>query len=182
MSKDARIREIVEPVAESLGFEIVRVRLLGGKAGTLQIMAERPDGTMSVGDCAELSRALSPVLDIADPIAHSYQLEVSSPGIDRPLTREKDFVNWAGHEAKIELDRPLDGRKRFRGLLRGMAGGEVVLELSDTHERVALPFADVGDAKLVLTDELLKLARPVKPEEFDEVEVEGESEAIGSRQ
>ena len=172
MAKDTRIREIIEPVAESLGFEIVRVRLLGGKAGTLQVMAERADGTMSIEDCAALSRAISPVLDIADPIANEYRLEVSSPGIDRPLTREKDFVRWAGHEAKLELDRPLNGRKRFRGLLRGLDGDNVMVELSDTHEIVALLFADLDEAKLVLTDEMLKLAAPVKAEEFDDIEVE----------
>lgn len=172
MAKDTRIREIIEPAAEGLGFEIVRVRLLGGKAGTLQVMAERPDGTMSIEDCAALSRAISPVLDIADPIANEYRLEVSSPGIDRPLTRKKDFVRWAGHEAKLELDRPLDGRKRFRGTLRGLEAANVMVELSDTHDMVALPFEDIGDAKLVLTDELLKHAAPVKAEEFDEIEVE----------
>jgi ribosome maturation factor RimP len=175
LSKEARIKEIVDPVAEGLGYEIVRVRLLGGKAGTLQIMAERPDGTMTIGGCEELSKAISPVLDIADPIANEYTLEVSSPGIDRPLTRPKDFVRWAGHEAKVELDRALDGRRRFRGVVKGIEGENVLLELTDTHETMKLPFADIGDAKLVLTDELLKLAQPVEAAEFDEVEVEEEA-------
>ncbi len=139
-------------------------------------MAERADGSMSIDDCAALSHAISPVLDIADPIASEYTLEVSSPGIDRPLTRAKDFERWAGHEAKVELDRLLDGRKRFKGVLKGIEGDTIALELSDTHETVLLPFQDIGEAKLVLTDELLKLAAPVKADEFDEVEVEDADE------
>ncbi len=171
-----KIRGLIEPAAEAMGFEIVRVRLYGGGDKTLQVMAERADGTMSIEDCTELSRAISPILDVADPIAHEYRLEVSSPGIDRPLTRPKDFANWAGHEARVELDRAQDGRKRFKGILRGLQGEAALLELADTHETVALPLADIGEAKLVLTDELLKSAPPVKAEDFDEIEVE-ESEA-----
>lgn len=171
-----KIRGLIEPAAEALGFEIVRVRLYGGGDKTLQVMAERADGTMSIDDCAELSRAISPILDVADPIASEYRLEVSSPGIDRPLTRAKDFANWTGHEARIELDRALDGRKRFKGILRGLDGENALIELADTHESFALPISDIGEAKLVLTDELLKSAPPVKTEEFDEIEVE-ESEA-----
>ena len=167
-----RIRDLIEPAAVGLGFEIVRVRLFGMAPKVLQVMAERGDGTMSVGDCSELSHAISPVLDVADPIDGEYRLEVSSPGIDRPLTRAKDFARWAGHEAKIELARLLNGRKRFKGIVRGIESGIVALELADAHESVALPLQDIAEAKLVLTDELLKLAAPVKAEEFDEVEVE----------
>jgi ribosome maturation factor RimP len=174
VSKETRIRELVEPAAEALGFEIVRVRLYAGAPKTLQVMAERPDGTMVVGDCAALSRAIAPILEIENAVAGEYRLEVSSPGIDRPLTRAKDFKRWAGHEAKLELERPLNGRKRFRGIVRGLEGENIKLELSDTHESVLLPLADLGEAKLVLTDELLKTAPPVKAEEIDEVEVEVE--------
>jgi ribosome maturation factor RimP len=177
MSQETRIKELIEPAAADLGFEIVRVRLYGGAPKTLQVMAERADGTMSIADCAALSRAISPLLDVADPIAGGYRLEVSSPGIDRPLTRPKDFTRWAGHEAKIELERPLDGHKRFRGLLRGLEGNMVSLELSDTHEMVALLLADIGEAKLVLTDELLKSAPPMRAEDFDAIEVEETEEA-----
>ena len=113
----ARVASAVEPVAEDLGFRLVRVKVTPQNGCTLQIMAERPDGTMTVEDCEALSRALSPVLDVEDPMPQAYQLEVSSPGIDRPLARRKDFERWAGHEARIEMDVPLDGRKRFRGVL-----------------------------------------------------------------
>lgn len=167
-----KIRGLIEPAAQAMGYEIVRVRLYGGGDKTLQVMAERADGTMSIEDCAELSRAISPILDVADPIASEYRLEVSSPGIDRPLTRAKDFSRWAGHEAKIELDRAVNGRKRFKGVLRGLLGDAALLELEDTHETVALPLADMGEAKLVLTDELLKSAPPLKAEDFDDVEIE----------
>lgn len=167
-----KIRGLIEPAAQAMGYEIVRVRLFGGGDKTLQVMAERADGTMSIEDCAELSRAISPILDVADPIASEYRLEVSSPGIDRPLTRAKDFSRWAGHEAKIELDRAVNGRKRFKGVLRGLQGDAALLELEDTHETVALPLADMGEAKLVLTDELLKSAPPLKAEDFDDVEIE----------
>ena len=172
-----KIRGLIEPAAEAMGFEIVRVRLYGGAMKTLQVMAERADGTMNVDDCAELSRAISPILDIADPIASEYRLEVSSPGIDRPLTRATDFSRWAGHEARIELDHALNGRKRFKGVLRGLEGDAALLELEDTHETVALPLADMGEAKLVLTDELLKSAPPVKAEDFDEIEMDENAEA-----
>jgi ribosome maturation factor RimP len=128
---------------------------------TLQIMAERPDGTMSVEDCERLSRDLSPVLDVEDPIDTKDYLEVSSPGIDRPLVRRSDFVHWSGHEAKIELARPLDGRRRFKGILRGLAGDDVRLEMEpksklDGPETVSLPLAEIGEARLVLTDALIR--------------------------
>ncbi len=175
-----RVTELIEPIAESLGYELVRVRF---KGHVLQIMAERPDGTMNIDDCATLSRAVSPVLDEADPIPEGYSLEVSSPGIDRPLTRAKDFANWAGHEARIELARALDGRKRFRGLLRGLQGDAALVEIQGTDgtETVPLPLSSIGEAKLVLTDELLKQAAANQIDEsaFDEVELD---EGVGNRE
>ena len=121
----ARVAQAVEPVIEQLGYRLVRVKVSAQNGCTVQIMAERQDGTMSVEDCETVSRAVSPVLDLEDPVQQAYNLEVSSPGIDRPLVRPGDFVRWSGYEAKIELDRPLDGRKRFRGLLRGTGDDEV---------------------------------------------------------
>ena len=130
---------------------------MGGKRKTLQVMAERPDGGMDVDDCATLSRALSEVLEAADPITDEYVLEVSSPGIDRPLTRADDFSRFAGHEARIELGHGLDGRRRFRGLLIGREGNDVVLEVAEGNEtrRLRLPLGDIEEAKLVLTDRLI---------------------------
>lgn len=160
---DRRISEIITPTVEALGFELVRVRLSGAKRKTLQIMAERADGTMSVEDCAELSRGVSAVLDVEDPLEGEYDLEVSSPGIDRPLTRMKDFAAWAGFEAKLELARPLDGRRRFKGLLRGTEGADVLMETTgpDGAQGVLarLPFEDVAEARLTMNDELLKAAQ-----------------------
>jgi ribosome maturation factor RimP len=157
---EARIARIVEPVAEGLGFRLVRVKVSSVNDVTVQIMAERPDGTMTVGDCETLSRDISPALDVEDPMDAAYNLEVSSPGIDRPLVRRSDFVKAAGHEAKVELARPLDGRKRFKGKLTGLDGDDVVLELDksklDGTTTVKLPLADIGEAKLVLTDALVR--------------------------
>ena len=124
----SQLEPIIAPAVEAAGFRLVRLRLIGGKRKTLQIMAERADGTMDVEDCATLSRALSEFLDADDPIEGDYVLEVSSPGIDRPLTRLTDFARWSGHEAKIELAAPVDGRKRFRGLLLGLDGNDVAVE------------------------------------------------------
>jgi ribosome maturation factor RimP len=158
----ARVAAVVEPVAEDLGFRLVRVKVTPQNGCTVQVMAERPDGTMSVEDCEALSRALSPVLDLEDPVPQAYRLEVSSPGIDRPLARASDFERWAGHEAKVEMDVPLDGRKRFRGLLRGIEGDDAVIELQDVKEGeetiFRLPLRDIGDARLVLTDGLIREA------------------------
>jgi ribosome maturation factor RimP len=155
---EARIARIVEPVAADLGYEIVRVKVSGLNGMTVQVMAERPDGTMLVEDCEALSRAISPELDVADPIKREYHLEVSSPGIDRPLTRGKDFETWIGHEAKIEMDRAIDGRKRFRGTLLGRRDETAGLRLTDTPEagEVWLPLDEIGEARLVLTDALIK--------------------------
>lgn len=157
---EARIARIVEPVTEGLGFRLVRVKVSSLNGNTVQIMAERPDGTMTVGDCETLSRDVSPALDVEDPMDAAYNLEVSSPGIDRPLVRRSDFIKAAGHEAKVELARPLDGRKRFKGKLTGLEGDNVILELDksklDGTTTVRLPLADIGEAKLVLTDALVR--------------------------
>ena len=167
---EARIAHIVEPVIEGLGYRLVRVRLSSMNGATLQIMAERPDGTMTVQDCEILSRDLSPALDVEDPIERAYHLEVSSPGIDRPLVRRSDFDRWAGHEAKVELARMLDGRKRFRGRIAGIEGDSILLDVphdgDGEPDRVRLPAADLGEARLVLTDELIResLSRQKHPE------------------
>jgi len=147
------IADLAEPVLEELGFRLVRVKLSGRDGGTVQIMAERPSGDMSVEDCATISRALSPVLDAYDPMPGAYRLEVSSPGIDRPLVRPSDFARSEGHEVKIELHELVDGRKRFRGVIEGVAKDEVRLriELEGKAEPVVigLPFSLIGEAKLV---------------------------------
>jgi ribosome maturation factor RimP len=156
-----RIAALAEPVLSSMGFRLVRVKMLGS---TVQIMAERPDGTFTIDDCEQFSRAFSPMLDVADPISSRYLLEVSSPGIDRPLVRPQDFEDWAGHDAKIEMAVPQAGRKRFRGLLEGYEDGEVRLYIDNPEggsEKilVGVPFKDIADAHLVLTDELIEAAR-----------------------
>lgn len=156
---EARIAHIVEPVIVDLGYRLVRVKVSGANGTTLQIMAERPDGTMTVEDCETLSRDLSPVLDVEDPIDRAYHLELSSPGIDRPLVRRSDFVRAEGHVAKIEMERSFRGRKRFRGVLAGVEGDTVGLTLEqplDGDATVFVPFADIGEAKLVLTDDLIR--------------------------
>jgi ribosome maturation factor RimP len=176
---DRRIAEIVTPTVEGLGFEVVRVRLLGGKLKTIQIMADRPDGGIEVDDCAKISTAVSAVMDVDDPLDEAYTLEVSSPGIDRPLTRMKDFEAWAGYEAKIETAELIDGRRRFKGLLAGTEGDEVLITLDEGAEEVTigLKFDWLTDAKLVLTDELIREALRQKKEtgeidetRFDEIE------------
>jgi ribosome maturation factor RimP len=150
---DQRLARIVEPTVEGMGFRLVRLRLMGGKRTTLQVMAERPDGTMEIEDCAELSRTLSAVLDVEDPIASEYTLEVSSPGIDRPLTRLDDFARWAGFVARLEAEELIDGRRRFKGTLLGVEDGEVAIQTDQGPARV--PFNLLADAKLVLTDALI---------------------------
>ena len=147
------IVDVVEPVLEELGFRLVRVKVSGRDGGTVQIMAERPSGEMTVDDCATISRRLSPVLDAYDPMPGQYRLEISSPGIDRPLVRPSDFALWAGHEAKVELKELVDGRKRFRGVIEGVEKGEARLrrELEGKTEPVTigLPFSLISEAKLV---------------------------------
>lgn len=151
------ISQMIEPALAAMGYRLVRVAMTGMRRPTLQIMAERQDDApMSVDDCADISRAVSALLDVADPIASAYTLEVSSPGLDRPLVRPEDYERFAGFEARIELARPLDGRKRFRGRLLGRAGDEVRLAGEDGELR--LPLGDIARAKLLLTDELLATA------------------------
>lgn len=149
---------VVAPAVEAAGYRLVRLRVMGGKRKTLQVMAERPDGHMDVGDCAELSRKLSEALEAADPISENYVLEVSSPGIDRPLSGSGDFERFAGHEARIEMTQPLDGRRRFKGNIAGVHNGAVVMEVSGEHgtQRVSLPLSGIAEAKLVLTDRLIQ--------------------------
>ena len=156
--EDRQILELVDPVAESIGLSIVRVRLMGGTLRRrLQIMAERPsDHDISVGECASLSRAMSEILDAADPIAGEYLLEVSSPGIDRPLTRLMDFDLFDGYEARLEADRMVEGRKRFKGVLAGTDGDNVAIDLDGEEDTALIPFAWLVDAKLVMSDELIK--------------------------
>jgi ribosome maturation factor RimP len=156
-----RVAKLIEPALDGLGFRLVRVKLSGS---TLQIMAERPDGSFTIDDCEQASRAISPVLDVEDVISNRYFLEMSSPGIDRPLVRSQDFERWAGHEAKIEMAVPQAGRKKFRGTLEGFADGEVRLFIDNPEggsEKllIGLPFADIGEAKLDLTDALIEAAK-----------------------
>jgi len=158
---EARIEALIQPVVSDMGFLLVRVRYLTGGRPKLQIMAERPDGSMDVEDCAKLSRALSALLDVEDPIASEYVLEVSSPGLDRPLVRPADFVRFKGLEAKIELIRIFEGRKRFRGLIGGLelgGAGDMVIIEEEGGARFALPFSLIDEAKLVLTDALIAQA------------------------
>jgi len=156
-AEDRSLLELLDPVADACGYEIVRLRLMGGaERRRLQIMAERPDGEMLIEDCAKLSRALSEVLDAADPISGEYTLEVSSPGVDRPLTRKQDFETYEGYEARLELDRLAEGRKRFRGVLAGVEGDNVAIDLEGEEETTLVPLAWILEAKLVLTDDLMK--------------------------
>lgn len=174
---DQRLAGIITPVIEDLGFELVRVRLMSGKATTLQIMAERPEGGIEVDQCAEISTAIGATLDVEDPIIDEYTLEVSSPGIDRPLTRLKDFATFEGYEAKIETTELIDGRRRFKGQLAGVEGNDVLINIEEGT--VGLNFDWLSDAKLVLTDELItemlrqrKVAGDINEDEFDEIETD----------
>jgi ribosome maturation factor RimP len=150
---DRRLAEIAQPVIEGMGFELVRIRLMGREYKTVQIMAERPDGGIEVDDCANISTALSAVFDVEDPITDEYTLEVSSPGIDRPLTRLKDFDAWQGYEAKIETNEMIDGQRRFKGELAGVQDNEVLITID--KGTIGLKFEWLSDAKLVLSDELI---------------------------
>jgi ribosome maturation factor RimP len=157
--RPARVAALAEPVLASLGYRLVRVRISAFAGCTVQIMAERPDGTMTVEDCEAISRALSPVLDVADPIEGSYRLEISSPGIDRPLVRRSDFDRYAGHVAQVEMQAPVDGRRRFRGELIGAQGAFARIRRADgaanENSEILLPIDDMMEAKLVLTDALI---------------------------
>ena len=175
---DRRLAEIISPVIEGLGFELVRVRLMGGKTRVLQIMADRPEGGIGVDECGDISTAVSAVLDVEDPVEDNYILEVSSPGIDRPLTRLKDFEVWKGWEARIETTELIDGRRRFKGDLAGVEGDEVLITIEEAGQEVTigLKFDWLSDAKLILTDELIsemlrqkKVAEPADGQ-FDEIE------------
>lgn len=154
MDPTTKIAELIAPTIEDLGYELVRVTFTGGDYPVLQIMAEQEDGTMTVEGCEKISRAVSALMDVEDPISDAYDLEVSSPGIDRPLTRLKDFGRWAGFEAKVELQEAVNGQRRYRGKLLGVEG-ETILVLDSAGEKWELPFADLRKAKLVLTDELI---------------------------
>jgi len=158
----ARVAAIAEPVIEDLGYRLVRVKVSASEGCTVQIMAEQPDGSMTVEDCEAISRVLSPLLDVADPVDRAYRLEVSSPGIDRPLVRKSDFERFAGHLVKIEMEVPVNGRKRFRGELAGTEGYAARLRRDDAAEgeeaEVLLPIEEMSEAKLVLTDELVTQA------------------------
>jgi ribosome maturation factor RimP len=150
------LEPVFEPVIEKAGFKLVRLRMMGGSSRTLQVMAERPDGSMDVEGCATLSHVLLDFIAAEDPIEGEYEIEVSSPGIDRPLTRPTDFARWAGHEAKIELNAPIDGRKRFRATVLGLDGQDVVIrDTSIGNADIKFPFRAVANAKLVLTDKLI---------------------------
>lgn len=182
---DRRLAEIVTPVIEDLGYELVRIRLMSGKATTLQIMAEKPEGGIEVDDCAKISNEVSAVLDVEDPIIDAYALEVSSPGIDRPLTRLKDFDKFEGYEVKLETAELVDGRRRFKGELAGTEGDEVLINIEDQGEvvTIGLKFDWLSEAKLVLTDELIKEmlrqrkeAGTLNEDAFDEIETEESDE------
>ena len=185
---DRRLADIVSPVLEGMGFELVRIRLMGGAVRTLQIMADRPDGGIEVDDCGAISTAVSATLDVEDPIEENYILEVSSPGIDRPLTRLKDFDMWQGWEARIETTELIDGRRRFKGTLAGIDGDEVLIEVEEPGGTVTigLQFEWLSDAKLILTDELIaemlrqrKVSGDLDETLFDEIETsEGDEDDV----
>ncbi len=155
------LAQLVEPVLDSLGFRLVRIEISGRDGKTVQIMAERPDGSMTIDDCEAVSKAVSPLLDVQDIVADSYRLEISSPGIDRPLVRPSDFVDWAGSEAKVELKAPIEGRKRFKGRLEGFEDDEVLMDVDlgeEGHKTIGLAVGLIASARLVLTDELIREA------------------------
>ncbi|MCZ8184082.1 MAG: ribosome maturation factor RimP [Beijerinckiaceae bacterium] len=156
----SRVGRIVEPIVRSLGYRLVRVKISGLNGCTVQIMAERPDGTMGVNDCEIVSRAVAPVLDVEDPISTAYHLEISSPGIDRPLVRISDFARWIGYDARIEMAVPVDGRKRYRGFIDGVEGEKIAILLPDVAEgaepRHWLEIRDIQEARLVLTDAVIE--------------------------
>jgi ribosome maturation factor RimP len=177
----AAIAELAEPVLESLGFRLVLARILSGQGTIVEIMAERPDGSMTIDDCRTVSLALSPVLDVHDPLPGSYRLQISSPGIDRPLVRSSDFEHWSGFEAKLELKEMIDGRRRFRGILEGFEDGEVRIEVDLGKEQgvklIGLPIGLVSEAKLVLTDDLVRESLRRTKRALSEIE---EAQAIAS--
>lgn len=169
MDAATRIAGLIAPTLDAMGFQLVRVRLLGSQRPVLQIMFERDtggaphDGGITVEDCAEVSRAISAVLDVEDPISDAYRLEVSSPGLDRPLTRPADYERFKGFAAKVELGRPLDGRKRFQGRIGGLAGDTVVLKDEEKGGEARLPVSDIASAKLIVTDDLIAASLAGRP-------------------
>ncbi|MFN3644256.1 MAG: ribosome maturation factor RimP [Gemmobacter sp.] len=182
---DRRLAGIVAPVIEGLGYELVRIRLMGGRTKVLQIMADRPEGGIDVEDCARISTAVSALLDVEDPIADTYTLEVSSPGIDRPLTRLKDFDVWADYEARVETEELIDGRRRFKGMLRGTEGDEILIEIEEGGEplTIGLRFDWLSDAKLILTEDLIaemlrqrKAAGIIDETQFDEIKTDDDAD------
>ena len=177
---DKKLAELLNPILEDLGFEMVRVRLSNGNPSTLQIMADRLDGQIGVDELAEINTSVGTVLDVEDPIPENYTLEISSPGIDRPLTRKKDFDSFQGFEAKVETTELIDGRRRFRGVLAGVNNDEVLINLEEGT--IGLKFTWLSDARLVLSDDLIKKmlkkntkAGILKEENFDEIETQLEN-------
>ena len=178
---DKKLAELLNPILEDLGFEMVRIRLSSGDPSTLQIMADRLNGQIMVDDLANISTSIGTILDVEDPIAENYTLEISSPGIDRPLTRKKDFDNYQGFEAKLETTELIDGRRRFKGILAGISNDEVLINLEEGT--VGLEFNWLSDARLILSDDLIKQMLKKKntkttilnEENFDEIETQLES-------
>lgn len=177
MADIARLTQLIEPEAQALGFDLVRVRMFGGGDDlTLQVMAERPaTRQLTIDDCAELSRRISDKFDEIDPIEDAYRLEVSSPGIDRPLTRLKDFADWTGHEARIRLTAEIDGRKQLTGDLAGVEGDRITIDVKK-HQPMTIGFDQVADAKLTITDRLLAATAPLSIEGAEEEEFEEEGQ------
>ena len=173
MTDIAAIAKRIEPEVESLGYALVRVAMIGGTSDpTLQVMAERPDTRqLDLSDCEAISRRLSEWLDFNDPIEGSYRLEVSSPGIDRPLTRPKDYADWAGHEARLRFEQPIDGAKQVSGTIEGVEGDVVRIATTTGHREV--PLAGIASAKLLLTDKLIKATAPLSTEGADTIKTEG---------
>jgi ribosome maturation factor RimP len=169
----AVVTKLIEPEVKALGFDLVRVAMIGGASDpTLQVMAERPDTRqLTIDDCTDISRKLSDLLDEADPIDGAYRLEVSSPGIDRPLTRKSDFADWAGHEARIRFDQPIEGAKQVSGIIDGISGDTI--RVSTTKGSREVPFASIASAKLLLTDKLIAATAPLSTEGADLIKTEG---------
>ena len=169
----AAVTKLIEPEVKALGFDLVRVMMIGGKSDpTLQIMAERPDTRqLTIDDCSDISRKLSDLLDEKDPIEEAYRLEVSSPGIDRPLTRLSDYADWTGHEARIRFDQPMDGAKQVSGIIDGVSGDTV--RIATTRGLREVPFKSIASAKLILTDKLIAATAPLSTEGADLIKTEG---------
>ena len=169
----AAVTKLIEPEVKALGLDLVRVAMIGGKSDpTLQVMAERPDTRqLTIDDCSDLSRKISDLLDEADPIEDAYRLEVSSPGIDRPLTRLADYTDWTGHEARIRFDQPIDGAKQVSGIIDGIAGD--IVRISTTKGLREVPFQSIASAKLLLTDKLIAATAPLSTDGGDCIRTEG---------